>query len=94
MHASDAQHIRLLRGARDAVRPRHLSVRRPHTGAGAKQPYPIGPDQPHGRPERKLLVEHRNQQRVGTAQQLIIVEQRNQQRDGTAQQLIIGGTGK
>ena len=66
-HATDAQHTR---GARAAVRLWHLYARRPY--AGAKQPYPIGPDQPHGRPERKLLVEQWNQQRVGTAQQLII----------------------
>ena len=92
MHGTDAQHIRLPRGARAAVRLRHLYARHPY--AGANQPYPIGPDQPHGRPERKLLVEHRNQQRVGTAQQLIIVEQRNHQHVGTAKQLIIGGTGK
>ena len=92
MHGTDAQHIRLPRGARAAVRLRHLYARHPY--AGANQPYPIGPDQPHGRPERKLLVEQWNQQRVGTAQQLIIVEQRNHQRVGTAKQLIIGGTGK
>jgi hypothetical protein len=91
VHATDAQHIRLLRGVRAAV-SQHLYVRRPY--AGANQPYPIGPDQQYGRSERKLLVEQRTQQRVGTAQQLIIVEQRNQQRVGTAQQLIIGGTGK